>query len=102
MEGVKVPEFENATGMKGHLDPENADSLAGQSPEHGRLRQNPHSKHQRQRLLAYAYWDDARQIEKATDRRACRPWLAESFEKLPALASDKRLHRQRQSRRQAI
>jgi len=35
-------------------------------------------------------------------RRACRPWLAERFERLPALASDKRLHWQRQSRRQAI
>jgi len=33
------------------------------------------SKHQRQRLLAYVYWDDRRRITKATDRRACRPWL---------------------------
>eukprot|EP00419_Tripos_fusus_P027926 CAMPEP_0172699432 /NCGR_PEP_ID=MMETSP1074-20121228/30181_1 /TAXON_ID=2916 /ORGANISM="Ceratium fusus, Strain PA161109" /LENGTH=532 /DNA_ID=CAMNT_0013520633 /DNA_START=116 /DNA_END=1711 /DNA_ORIENTATION=+ len=88
--------------MKGHLDPQTADVLAEKHRDHDRLGQKPHSKHERQRLLAYAYWDDRRQIEKSTDRRACRPWLAESFERLPALASDKRLHWQRQSCRQAI
>lgn len=97
-----MPESESAAGTKRHLDPQTADSLADKSREHDQLRQKPHSKHHRQRLLAYAYWDDRRQTEKATDRRACRPWLAESFERLPALASDKRLHWQRQSRRQAI
>lgn len=66
------------------------------------FRSKMRSAHQRQRLLAYVYWHDSHKITNPTHRRACRPWLAENFEKLPALVSDKRVDWKRLTHRQAV
>jgi len=45
------------------------------------------AKQQRQRLLAFAFWDDGCKQVSNKHRCAQRPWLAPDFEKLPPLVS---------------
>merc|ERR1712157_717891 len=50
------------------------------------------SRSQRQRLLAYVYRDDGVRAESSKNRHAQRPWMAETFEKLPAIVCEKRIN----------
>lgn len=52
------------------------------------------SRSQRQRLLAYVYRDDGQRADSNKHRRAQRPWMAETFEKLPAIICEKRISQQ--------
>lgn len=60
------------------------------------------SRSQRQRLLAYIYRDDGQRAPSTKHRRAQRPWMAETFEKLPAIVCEKRLDRQQVFYRERI
>jgi len=60
------------------------------------------SKFQRQRLLAYTYWDDGRQEVSKKHRRAQRAWHSTEFEKLPPLVCKKRVDRQQRFYRSMI
>jgi len=60
------------------------------------------SKFQRQRMLAYTFYDDGCKAVSTKHRRAQRPWHASDFEKLPPLVCKKRVDKQQEAYKKTI
>jgi len=73
-----------------------------QTRDHEIFKLKMRSKFQRQRLLAYTYWDDGCREVSKKHRRAQRPWHSTEFEKLPPLVCKKRVDQQQQAYKNTI
>lgn len=51
------------------------------------------SKFERQRVRAYAHWEDGQRYPSMKHRRSQRPWMAQAFENLPVFVCRRRLQR---------